>query len=605
MARDDHSYKDVPKFDGTRDKFPMWKSMMILYLKKKSLLGYIVVDGYDGSQAFTFEGETFPATVRLKQDAPEPVTPSGDSGPGDDDGGKKKKKKKRMSVDIETDEDDQDRTYRVIAERADVSLILMESIPSQYATLVGQGKRPFHMWNAIVQHFGSRGPTDYSKYYEAVFLKKLRPGDDSGIFVYELDSNILAFQEVIDTSLSDKFKSLILQHALPASWDNRMRSWLGTEKILSYKKLQDLVIEEAKRMPDDLEQEEKRRKTETAYIRESNGSANRVIIEVTTETEVQARSHIHLWICVIGTHVTMSHGISISAISTNNNAITTVETDSRYHHHHVIEDALWRETESDLHEDLVTRRLEIEDGPHHEDPIARHPDVNSDDRTLTRDATHHRGGSQHHANDPDLHQITMDRRIQTNEKMELEEKAASKESEDTSVAKTNTKPSKDAAPEANTKSTDGQSKETANHRHCEAGMMSAEKLQHDQPEEWIIDSGCSSHLCKTLNYFVSFSTWSGQIISAANPLNILGRGTVRFYATDKDGTQQLVELKNVYYVPRVSSNLLSVAKAQNLDGYDILFKDKTCELYHRGGGHTLVAPMSRNVDLYVLRATGD
>ncbi|KAJ0391399.1 hypothetical protein P43SY_011730 [Pythium insidiosum] len=70
----------------------MWKSMMILYLKKKGLLGYVVVDGYNGSQAFTFEDETFPAT-----------------------------------------------------------------------------------------HFGSRGPTDYSKYYEAIFLKKLRPGDDSGI----------------------------------------------------------------------------------------------------------------------------------------------------------------------------------------------------------------------------------------------------------------------------------------------------------------------------------------------------------------------------------------------------------------------------------------
>ncbi|KAJ0390455.1 hypothetical protein ATCC90586_011044 [Pythium insidiosum] len=95
-SRDDQSHKDVPKFDGTREKFSMWKSMMVLCLKKKFLLGYIVLDGYDGSQAFNVEGETFPAIVKLKQDAPEPVMPSGDSGPGDDDGGKKKKRKKRQ-----------------------------------------------------------------------------------------------------------------------------------------------------------------------------------------------------------------------------------------------------------------------------------------------------------------------------------------------------------------------------------------------------------------------------------------------------------------------------------------------------------------------------
>ncbi|GLE00335.1 hypothetical protein PINS_up009063 [Pythium insidiosum] len=95
MARDD---KDVPKFDGTREKFPMWKSMMILYLKKKSLLGYIVLDGYDGSQAFNFEGEMFPATVKLKQDGPEPDTPSGDSGHGDDDAGRSRNERKEETV---------------------------------------------------------------------------------------------------------------------------------------------------------------------------------------------------------------------------------------------------------------------------------------------------------------------------------------------------------------------------------------------------------------------------------------------------------------------------------------------------------------------------
>ncbi|GLE07670.1 hypothetical protein PINS_up018273 [Pythium insidiosum] len=168
-----------------------------------------------------------------------------------------------------------------------------------------------------------------------------------------------------------------------------------------------------------------------------------------------------------------------------------------------------------------------------------------------------------------------------------------------------TKTSEDAATKATTsEAMDAVSKDASDVKKSETCMMSYERPQHHDASEWIIDSGCSSHMCKTLDYFITFSTWGGQFVSAANPLSILRKCTVRFYATDKEGQQQLVELKNVYYVPRVACNLLSVAKAQNMDGYDVLFKDKTCVLYHRGGGHTQVAPISRTVDLYVLRAKG-
>ncbi|KAE9271753.1 hypothetical protein PR003_g30419, partial [Phytophthora rubi] len=62
-----------------------------------------------------------------------------------------------------------------------------------------------------------------------------------------LDLNIITFERVIDTKVSDIFKSMILQHALPASWEYIVRGWLGQAKTLSYVKLMELVSSKLER----------------------------------------------------------------------------------------------------------------------------------------------------------------------------------------------------------------------------------------------------------------------------------------------------------------------------------------------------------------------
>jgi hypothetical protein len=266
-------HRDVPEFDGANEKFSMWKTQMILYLKKRKLLGYIIIDGYDGTQAFLYDEEMFPANVKAKEskETAEAVPPGVEEGERE----KKSKKKKKSGIaqGVEGDEDDDDRS-RVISQRADVALILMKGIAPTYHALMGDAKSPFVMWKNVVEHFGSRGPTEYAKFYAQVFENKLNLEKDAGVFVYELDAAILEFEKVINMKVSNLFKALILQHALPKSWAMTVKTWLGTDKVLEYDRLKGLVTEESRKHRASNEQSSEetgvKRKAETAYhVREA------------------------------------------------------------------------------------------------------------------------------------------------------------------------------------------------------------------------------------------------------------------------------------------------------------------------------------------------
>ncbi|KAE8957937.1 hypothetical protein PR001_g31203, partial [Phytophthora rubi] len=136
---------------------------------------------------------------------------------------------------------------RMETEKADVCYILVSSLPVNYRKLVQELVCPHAMWQAIEGHFGTRDPTDYASSYTGVFRYRLDDAENPEMFVQTLDSNIITFERVIDTKLSDIFKSMILQHALPASWEYIVRGWLGQAKTLSYVKLMELVSSELKR----------------------------------------------------------------------------------------------------------------------------------------------------------------------------------------------------------------------------------------------------------------------------------------------------------------------------------------------------------------------
>lgn len=216
--------------------------MFLLYLRRRKLLGYVMRKDYDPSKTFEYQGVEIPALedARARDSGPRAM----DSGPDgassqqvSPDGAREEKRRKKALLKTRTTD-----------EQVETCYIVMDSIHSDYHSLVEGMDNAFDMWKAIVDHFGSRDPTDYASMYSAVFRARLEDDENPAMFVRHLDSKVVAFEQVVGIQLGDVFRSLILQHSLPKSWDYIIRGWLGQAKVLQYHKLQELVGTELKKM---------------------------------------------------------------------------------------------------------------------------------------------------------------------------------------------------------------------------------------------------------------------------------------------------------------------------------------------------------------------
>ncbi|KAE8881777.1 hypothetical protein PF003_g34094 [Phytophthora fragariae] len=267
-SREGSRKREWPTFSGNREEFDGFSQLLVFALSGDGKLDYIAVSDYNPTKPYKFQGREYPPVVNLQGEdsGPDSATPRASVTPrsGDNDeeeeeddggdgnqGGKKKRrkgKKKTSPSGLVTDgEEAAQLLKRMETEKADVCYILVSSLPVNYHKLVHGLVCPHAMWQAIEGHFGTRDPTDYASSYTGVFRYRLDDAENPEMFVQTLDSNIITYERVIDTKLSDIFKSMILQHALPASWEHIVRGWLGQAKTLSYVKLMELVSSELKR----------------------------------------------------------------------------------------------------------------------------------------------------------------------------------------------------------------------------------------------------------------------------------------------------------------------------------------------------------------------
>ncbi|GMF19620.1 unnamed protein product [Phytophthora fragariaefolia] len=262
-SREGSRKREWPRFSGNREEFDGFSQLLVFALSGDGKLGYIAVSDYKPTKPFTFQGREYPPAVDLegKDSGPDSATPlasitprpsdvgeedenDGDRGDGKNGGNKKKKKgkKKQNLLGLVVDGKEAARLQmRVKTEKTDVCYILVPSLPVNYRKLVQGLLCPYAMWQAIEGHFGARDPTDYASSYTGMFRYRLEDAENPEMFVQTLDSNIITFERVIDTKLSDIFKSMILQHALPTSRECIVRGWLGQAKTLSYIKVMELV----------------------------------------------------------------------------------------------------------------------------------------------------------------------------------------------------------------------------------------------------------------------------------------------------------------------------------------------------------------------------
>ncbi|KAE9182539.1 hypothetical protein PF004_g24214 [Phytophthora fragariae] len=269
-SREGSRKHEWPTFSGNREEFDGFSQLLVFSLSGDGKLGYIAVSDYNPTKPYTFQGREYPLVVNLqgKDSGPDSATPRASatprSGDNDDDeeeddggdgntnaGGKKKKrkgKKKTSPSGLVTDgEEAVQLLKRMETEKAGVCYILVSSLPVNYRKLVQGLVCPHAMWQAIEGHFGTRDTTDYASSYTGGFRYRLNDAKNPEMFMQTLDLNIITFERVIDTKLSDIFKSMILQHALPASWEYIVRGWLGQAKTLSYVKLMELVSSKLER----------------------------------------------------------------------------------------------------------------------------------------------------------------------------------------------------------------------------------------------------------------------------------------------------------------------------------------------------------------------
>ncbi|CAL1397608.1 unnamed protein product [Linum trigynum] len=129
-------------------------------------------------------------------------------------------------------------------------------------------------------------------------------------------------------------------------------------------------------------------------------------------------------------------------------------------------------------------------------------------------------------------------------------------------------------------------------------MAFLEEHKGEQNEAcWFLDSGCSNHMCGNKNWFTDLDTsFKGSVrLGNDSRLDVAGKGAVKLVLEHVN-----LQIKDVYYVPDLNTNLLSVGQLQE-KGLAFLIKGGSCRIFHEEKGMILQTSMQKN-RMFVLKA---
>ncbi|KAH9680700.1 hypothetical protein KPL71_026653 [Citrus sinensis] len=115
--------------------------------------------------------------------------------------------------------------------------------------------------------------------------------------------------------------------------------------------------------------------------------------------------------------------------------------------------------------------------------------------------------------------------------------------------------------------------------------------------EWILDSGCSFHMCPQKDFFVTFEKVDGGRVLLGNNLacKVAGIGSVSIKMHD----DRVISLEQVRYVPELKRNLISLGMIDQL-GCSIKAENGELQIIRKG---TVIMKGCRRNELYILNGS--
>jgi hypothetical protein len=129
--------------------------------------------------------------------------------------------------------------------------------------------------------------------------------------------------------------------------------------------------------------------------------------------------------------------------------------------------------------------------------------------------------------------------------------------------------------------------------HEEVLLMADTKIDgsNDFKEQiWYLDSGCSNHMIGTKEWMHDFDESFKESVKLGNDskMAVMGKGNVKLSIAGS-----VYVITDVYYIPGLSSNLLSVGQLQQRN-LTLIFKNDICQIIHNEKGLILTSQISAN-----------
>ncbi|GAU11414.1 hypothetical protein TSUD_344050 [Trifolium subterraneum] len=128
-------------------------------------------------------------------------------------------------------------------------------------------------------------------------------------------------------------------------------------------------------------------------------------------------------------------------------------------------------------------------------------------------------------------------------------------------------------------------------------MASTDHGNAIREKTWYLDSGCSNHMIGNKDWLFDFDPSFKDSVRLGNDarMSVMGKGNVKLFINGK-----IHVISNVYFIPGLNTNLLSVGQLQQRN-VTIIFKEDSCKGYHEEKGLIFSTQMIAN-RMFILTA---